>query len=532
MDRRPHRSAASGIARSASLVSVAVMCSRVLGLIREQVFATLFGAGLAYDAFVVAYRIPNLLRDLFGEGALSAAFVTVFTEYDSKRGARATWTLAANVLTVVGTLVALLCLLAMAAAPAIVHVLAPGFAVVPGKTELTVTMTRIMMPYLLFVSLAAVAMGMLNSKGFFFLPSLASSFFNLGSIIGGTSLALFFRHLGQPGILGMACGTLLGGALQFLVQLPPLRKSGFRYRLVFRPLDPGVRRVFRLMLPATIGLSATQLTLFVNTNFAASCGDGAVSWLTYAFRLVHLPTGMFGVAFSVAALPVLARQAALQDRSGFRETLASSLVMVTSLTVPATVGLMLLSAPIIRMIFEHGAFTAHDTAMTAQALQMYALGLIAYTGVKVLVPVFYAIDSPRYPVIGSFLSVALNVLVILATIGPLQHRAIALATSATMSGNMLFLAWILHRKLGGLPLARLGVALAKILLAAAGMGATLVAARRALAPWLNGSVAQEIAAVGALVILGAATYLAAVLLLRVPEPLEIAARLRQRLLRR
>ncbi|MCI5220040.1 MAG: murein biosynthesis integral membrane protein MurJ, partial [Candidatus Electrothrix sp. LOE2] len=374
------------IARSAGAVSIAVMCSRVLGLVREQVFAGLFGAGYAYDAFVVAFRIPNLLRDLFGEGALSAAFVTVFSDYDTNKGTEATWRLASNVLVFMAILLSIITLLGILLAEPIVHLLAPDFSAVAGKTELTALLTRIMFPFLVFVSLAAVVMGMLNTKGKFFVPAISSSFFNMGSIVGGTSLALFLPKFGIPAIVGMAWGTLVGGLLQLMMQLPTLRKTGFRFQPQLNLSDPGLRRILWLMLPATIGLSATQINIFVNTNFASSCMEGSVSWLNYAFRMVQLPIGVFGVAFSIAAMPVLARHAAEKDLNGLRRTFASSLVMVFSLTIPATVGLILLSQPIIRLIFEHGAFTAADTLQTAQALTCYAYGLFAYSAVKIMVP--------------------------------------------------------------------------------------------------------------------------------------------------
>ncbi|MBE0584236.1 MAG: murein biosynthesis integral membrane protein MurJ, partial [Desulfofustis sp.] len=255
------------------------MFSRVLGLIREQIFAALFGAGYAYDSFVVAFRIPNLLRDLFGEGALSAAFVAVFSDYKATRSKEESWRLASNVLCFFGVAVSAIVLIAALCAGQIVSLLAPDFAAVSGKLELTEMMTVIMMPFLLFISLAAVVMGMLNTQGKFFVPALASSFFNLGSIIGGTSLVFILPVYGYPAIVGMAWGTLIGGFLQLVVQLPTLKKTGFRFQPLLSLSDPGLLRILKLMVPATIGLSATQINIFINTNFAASCVEGSVSWL-------------------------------------------------------------------------------------------------------------------------------------------------------------------------------------------------------------------------------------------------------------
>jgi len=516
------------IARSASAVSGAVMCSRVLGLVREQVFAGMFGAGYAYDAFVVAFRIPNLLRDLFGEGALSAAFVTVFSDYDTNKGRQATWQLASNVLVFIAILLSLITLTGIFFAEPIVNLLAPDFSLIAGKTELTGLLTRIMFPFLIFVALAAVVMGMLNTSGRFFVPAMSSSFFNLGSIIGGVSLALLLPRFGQPAIVGMAWGTLIGGLMQLLIQLPTLRKTGFRFKPQINLRDPGLKRILWLMLPATIGLSATQINIFVNTNFASSCVEGSVSWLNYAFRMVQLPIGVFGVAFSIAAMPVLAKHAAQKDFAGLRQTFTSSLVMVFSLTIPATVGLILLAQPIIRLIFEHGAFTPIDTLRTAQALTYYAYGLFAYSAVKIMVPVFYALNNTKYPVIGSFLAVTANIIIITLTIDAFTFRAIALSTSCSMALNFLFLGVILYRKLTGFSLTYLGLGTLKILLASMVMGSGVMALKKLLNPMLQGSIPLQL--LGVFMAIGAAALLYGITLhmLRLPELKVITEKIGQR----
>ena len=285
------------------------------------------------------------------------------------------------------------------------------------------------------------------------------------------------------------------------MQLPTLRKVGFRFRFSCNPTDPGLRRILLLMLPATIGLSATQINIFVNTNFAASCVEGSVSWLNYAFRLVQLPIGVFGVALSIAIMPVLAKQAAEKDMASLKQTFTSSLVLVFTLAVPATAGLMLLSVPIIRLIFEHGAFTAADTLQTADALTFYAVGLFAYSAIKVMVPVFYAIGNTKYPVIGSFFGVAVNILTITLVIDSLQHRGIALSTSCAMILNFLFLSVILYRKLSGYPLVYLLKGLAKIIAATALMSGGIWCLQRALLAWLDGPMLAQIAAL--IVLIGA-----------------------------
>ena len=530
-ETQPAKSTAT-IARSAGAVGIAVMCSRVLGLVREQIFAGLFGAGVAYDAFVVAFRIPNLLRDLFGEGALSAAFVTVFSDHEANRDKESARRLACNTLVFFSVFISLLTLLGLYWAEPIVDFLAPDFRETPGKTELTVRLTRILLPFLLFVSLSAVVMGMLNTKGKFFVPALSSTFFNLGSIVGGLFLAWLFPRFGMPAIAGMAWGTLLGGLLQLLMQLPTLRKTGFRFNFVFAPRDPGLRRILLLMVPATVGLSATQINIFINTNFASSCGDGAVSWLTYAFRLVQLPIGLFGVALSIAIMPVLARQAAARDMASLKETFTSSLTLVLALALPATAGLVLLDRDIIRIIFEHGVFTEADTAATAQALRWYAVGLFAYAANKVMVPVFYATDSTRYPVIGSFLGVAANLCIIQLVIGAMGHRGIALSTSCALILNFFFLATVLYRKLKGYPLDYLARGFAKIVLATLVMASGVWGLRVWLASWLEGSLARQIPALALIVAAAALLYGVMLQVLRLPEFTLLTGKVRQRFFRR
>ena len=443
------------IAKSAGAISAAVFLSRILGLVREQVMAGLFGAGTAMDAFVVAFRIPNLLRDLFAEGALSSAFVTVLSDYETKRSREETWLLVNNVLATLTVIISLVTLCGIYFSKELVLLLAPDFAEIPGKVALSGRLTVIMFPFLLLISISSLAMGILNTRGKFFIPAMASSCFNMGSILVGGGLALLFPSYGRPAIEGMAIGTLAGGAMQLIIQLPLVFRFGFRLRPRIKLSDPGLRRIGRLIVPAVIGLSATQINIFVNTNFASRCAEGSVAWLNYAFRLIQFPIGLFGVALSMAALPVIARQAAKGDRSLMGETFVSALNMVFVLTIPAAAGLAVLADPLVALIFEHGHFNLFDTAMTATAVRFYAIGLMAYSAVKVTVPVFYALDDTRWPVIASFAAVAANIIIILLTLERFQHRAIALSTSLTMIMNFFLLTFVLYQKTGGYPVARL-----------------------------------------------------------------------------
>ena len=518
------------IARSAGTVSFAVMCSRVLGLVREQVFAGLFGAGLAYDAFVVAFRIPNLLRDLFGEGALSSAFVAVFSDYDANRGEKATWKLASNVLVFFAVLLSLITLLGIFFAEPLVLLLVDSeFVQVTGKVELTRRLTVVMFPFLIFISLSAVVMGALNTRGRFFIPAMASSFFNMGSIIGGVSLALILPRFGQPAIMGMAIGTLIGGCLQLCGQLPTLFKTGFVFRPCLDLGDPGLRRILKLMLPGIIGLSATQINIFINTRFASSCAEGSVSWLNYAFRLVQLPIGVFGVAISIASLPLIARYASMKDFAGLRETYTSSMTMAFCLTIPASVGLYLLSGPIVGVIFERGAFSAFDTARTGEALAFYSLGLFAYAAVKIMVPVFFALDDTRYPVIASFVAVLTNLVVIYLTIDLFQHRAIAFSLSCAMICNFFFLSIILYKKLSGYSLSYLFSGLARIVLAALGMGLWLKGLMAWTGGWFDQGLLIRIAGLAVLIGSSAAFYGVILYFLRLRELDMLVEKIRQRL---
>lgn len=315
----------------------------------------------------------------------------------------------------------------------------------------------------------------------------------------------------------MAIGTLIGGMLQLGGQLPTLFRTDFTFKPHLNLKDPGLHRILKLMAPAVFGLAALQLNIFINTYFASSLQEGSLSWLNYAFRFFQFPVGVFGVAISVAALPLLSRQAAIKDFTRLKETFTSSLTMAFSLTIPATVGLILLSEPIIRLIFEHGNFTAVDTLKTAQALRFYAIGLFAYASVKVMVPVFYALDDTRYPVVGSFLAVAANIAIILLTITPLQHRAMALSISGAMTANFLFLGTVLFWKLEGYSISYLASGLGKVLAAALLMGLYLYGLGTFLSPWMLQGFLNELLGVFFFVLSGAALYGVALYLLKLHE---------------
>src|ERR1043166_5829906 len=458
MDQPQGENTRSSVARTAGVVSLAVMASRVLGLVRDQVFAALFGAGFQYDAFLTAFRIPNLLRDLFAEGALSSAFVTTFSQVYETKGEKEAIRLSNRVATLLVIVIAVISIIGWFEAPAIVRVLAPGFFDVPGKAELTIRLTRIMIPFLLLVALAAQAMGILNARGQFAVPAFASAFFNIGSILGGVLLGYSLGpSLGLTPIAGMAYGTLIGGFLQFAVQWPSLRRAGFYYRPLFGFDDAGVRQILRLMGPAVIGTAAVQINVFVNTNFASAIIDpatgavanGPVSWLSYAFRFMQFPIGVFGVAIATASLPPLSRSSARQDFKEFRQTLAHALTLVFLLCIPSAAGLAVLARPIIALIFEHGKFTALDTVQTGNALAAYAVGLAGYAAVKVLSPAFYALGEARTPMLISLLSIAIHYVMNSALVDQVGHVGLAFSTSIVALANFILLMIFMRRKLGG-----------------------------------------------------------------------------------
>ncbi|MGA8890294.1 MAG: murein biosynthesis integral membrane protein MurJ, partial [Anaeromyxobacteraceae bacterium] len=462
-------------------LSAATMTSRVLGLVRDQLFAALVGANQWSDAFVVGFRIPNLLRDLFAEGALSSAFVPTFAEAHAKRGKDDAFRLAnalvGLVLVVVGTVVAG----GILAAPVVVGLLAPGFG--PEQAAFATLLTRIMMPFLLLVSLSAVAMGMLNAQSRFTAPALAPALFNVGAIAVGVWLWATGKGP-QAAAVGWSIGTLVGGAMQLLAQWPSLHAQGYR----FRPhagraalADPGIRRIGRIMGAAVIGLSATQVNILVNTVFA-SHEVGANTWLQMAFRLMQLPLGVFGVAIATVAGAGVAQRVAAGDMDGVRDTLGSAMRLVAFLNVPASVGLITLAHPIIALVYEHGRFDAADASATADALVFYAIGLYGYSAVKVFAPAFYALDQARIPVIGSVVGMASNVVLVLLLHPVLGFRGIALGTALAATANFAVLATAWKWRHGGMGNAGVYRQLARTLLASAVMVGVVLAVKAVLAP--------------------------------------------------
>lgn len=395
-------------AKSASIIGVFVMMSRVLGLLRETLFAYFFGAGALASVFINAFRIPNLLRDLFAEGALSTAFVTTFSKVSHQKGDAEAYRLANLVLNTLAIILGGIVILGIVFSPQIVELIASEFS--PENKELMRVLLQIMFPFILVVSFAAVWMGILNAKNKFAVPASASSFFNIGSIIGGFGLAwLMDPSWGPKAAMGMALGVMIGGFLQWLIQAPTLWKLGYRYRFLLSWRDPGLRKIAILMGPAVIATAAVQVNVLVNTIFANFVSEEAASRLYYAFRFLQLPIGVFGVAIGTAMLPSLSRAAADKNEGDFKDLLNHSLQLVFFLCIPATAGLIYLGDGIIGTIYQLGGkFGSADTANVARVLQAYSLGLVGYASLKILTPAFYALGSSVKPSLVSLGAIGVN----------------------------------------------------------------------------------------------------------------------------
>jgi putative peptidoglycan lipid II flippase len=456
--------AEKGIAASAGIVALGTFTSRILGFIRDMVLAKIFGASLVADAFYVAFRIPNLLRELFAEGSMSAGFIPVFTEYLTNKGRKEAKELARSAFTVMVLALAIIVSLGILFSPQIISAIAPGFLGDLQKFKLTTGLTRVMFPFLFFISLAALAMGILNSMRHFAPPAFSSASFNIINIVVLIGLA---PHLDEP-VYAAAVAVTLGGVAQFLIQLPALYREGFTLsikRPIF-PFHPGVVQMGKLILPTTIGLSVTQVNILVNTLLASFLPIGSVSYLYYGMRLIHFPLGIFAIALATALLPTLSAQASKNDTEALRKSFSFGLRLVFFIIFPAMLGLILFRVPIVHLLFERGEFDSLATQGTADAVLFYAFGLWAFAGVRIVVPVFYAFQDTKTPVKIAIMAMLLNVILNLLLMGPLQHRGLALATSISAIFNFSFLILLLKRRIGRIDGKRILISHGKVVFAA------------------------------------------------------------------
>ncbi len=488
--------------RTLATVSSLTLLSRILGFVRDFVIARTFGAGMLTDAFFVAFRLPNLLRRLFAEGAFSQAFVPLLAEYRNRRGESETRTLVDRVATLLFLVVLGVAALGVVAAPALIYLSAPGFAADAEKFALTVDLTRITFPYILFMALVALAAGILNTWSRFALPAFTPTLLNL-SFIG---MALFAAPYFDPPILALAWAVFLGGMLQLALQLPALRKIGMLPRFDFAPGDPGVRRVLKLMAPAVLGVSVAQISLLINTIFASFLTSGSVSWLYYADRLMEFPAGLLGAALGTILLPSLAKAHSSRDPAEFSALLDWGLRLTFLLTLPAAVALAMLGVPLIATLFQHGAFTAADVLQTREALVAYSIGLTGLILVKVLAPGFYAQQNIRTPVKIALITLAATQAMNLAFIVPLEHAGLALSIGLASCLNAALLFLGLRQRAIYLPQPgwmKFGLKIAVALMVLAG---TLWFGMGRESDWLIAPAWTRVAHLSALVVGGATCY--------------------------
>lgn len=473
-----------GLFQSASVISTAIMASRLTGFGREMVLSWLFGAGAVFDAYVLAFRIPNLARELFAEGALASAFIPTFTRCLTTQGKEEARTLAGISASMIFLITGAFTALGIVFAPLFVNLFAPGFHDVPGKFELAVLLMRIMFPFLVFLALAAQAQGTLFASHRFGIAAVSPALFNIVSVLSGLALGYWFgAATGLSAVRGMAIGVVIGGAAQLGVQLPSVWRAGFGWRpkwnLRANLRNDGVRHILWLMGPAMIGNASGQINVLVTTNFAAGLRDaagnvmnGPVSWLAYAYRFFALPLGIFGVAIASAALPSISRSAAQNNFAEFRDTLSRSVSMILLLTIPSAVGLAVFGERMIGLVYQHGRFHASDTHETALALTCYAVGLAGYAVLKLIAPAFYTLGDSRTPMMVSIASIVVNGLTAFTMIRftGLGHAGLALAASAVSTFSAVTLLILIRPRIGGINGRALAVSALKITAAAAVMG--------------------------------------------------------------
>lgn len=454
------------IARAAGSMSLATMLSRVLGLVRDMTLAAFFGAAGASDTFFVAFRIPNLLRELFAEGSMSSAFVPVLTQVETRDGKAEANRLVRAALTFMLLLVGTVCVAGFVFAEQIVTAIAPGFRADPEKLAQTVLLARIMFPFLLFVSLAALLMGALNMRRVFFVPALAPAVLN---VVWIASVPLLAGRV-SPAVAAVAMGVAVGGFAQMAFQIPSFLRAGFSLAPSFAFGHPGLRRMGVLILPATLGMAVAQVNIFVSNILASFLPQGSITCLYYAMRLIQLPVGVFGVAMGMAVLPALSEHAARGETDRLREDFSYALRLLLFITVPAMAGLIALRGPIVNLLFLRGRFDEAAAAATAQALLFYAMGVWAMVGVRIVTATFYALQETRMPVRVGIGAMAVNLALSVALMGPLAHAGLALANACASMANFAALFLLLRRRLGRLDAGRILRSLLRTSAASALMG--------------------------------------------------------------
>ncbi len=513
------------IARAAGVLGFATIVSRIMGMVRDMVVSRLFGAGFATDAFFAAFQIPNMLRRFFAEGALTSAFVPIFAEWYTRRGEKEARDLANACFTLLTMVMAVVTITGIVFSPLIITVMFPGFRAEPAKYELTVFLNRLMFPYIFFISLVALCMGILNTIRHFFTPAISTVFLSL-SMIG---CAIFFHARFSVPIVALAVGVLIGGTLQLLLQLPMLYKKGFPIRFRFDPKHPAVRRIALLMGPSVFGVGVYYLNITVGNILASLLPQGSISYLYYAQRLFEFPQGIFTVSVAQAVLPSMSRQASAGEMDQLKESLVFGLKLVLFITIPATIGLMVCSIPIFSLLFMGGAFDYGKAVNSAQALFAYSFGLSMVAMVRILAPAFYSLKDTRTPVGIAFVAFLLNALFSLILMGPFKHAGLAFASSLSALCNMLLLLWYLRRKIGPFGVKGVVTTGVKTLLAALPMGVAVYLGI-GLADWsMPGHKLVKAGVLLSTIGAGAVIFFALAHLLHCEEAREIAVQVKKRL---
>ena len=454
------------ITKAATIIGTGTLLSRIFGFLRDMVVAYFFGAGMAADAFFVAFRIPNLWRKLVGEGSLTISFIPVYTEYLTQRSEEETREVTHIAFTVAGIALLILTIFGILFSPILIRLIAPGFVRIPEKFQLTVTLNQIIFPYLFFMGLFALCMGILNSLRHFFAPAFAPVFLNICIII---SVFLFYHAFQRP-VMSLAIGVLAGGVIQFLFQIPFLLKGRISFRFNFNFRHPAIKRIGSLMIPGLIGTAVYQINVFVDTIFASFLPGGSVSYLWFADRLMEFPLGIFAFAIGMAALPSFSALVSQGKMGEFKETLFFAFRLVSFVSIPAMVGLIALKTPIVNLLYQRGKFDYFATEMTVRALFCYSVGLWAIAGARTIVPAFYSLQDTRTPLKIALICLGANVILNYILIHPLQHAGLALATSLSSILNLVLLSRMLNVKLGGIDLKKNIQSLFRILLCSLPMG--------------------------------------------------------------
>lgn len=455
-----------GIVRTAGVVGFATLLSRILGYVRDMVIAYFFGTGDAADAFFVAFRIPNLLRRLFAEGSLTVAFIPIFTEYLVRESKKSAYEFANAVFTLLSMALVIFSCLGVVCAPLIVKIMAWGFTGDAGKFELTVILTRIMFPYIFFISLVALCMGILNSLKHFAAPALAPVLLNLSMIL---SVIILTPYFSQP-VLALALGVIIGGFVQLALQIPFLQKKEVTLKISLNFSHPGLKRLVKLMIPAVLGAAVYQINMVIITMIASFLPAGSVSYLYYSDRVFQFPLALFGIALATASLPAMSDQVAQNKMDGLKETLSHSLRLILFITIPAMVGLAVLRVPIVRILFQRGEFSVEATLLTAKALLWFTVGLWSVAGVRVVANVFYAVQDIWTPVKVAVVSIIGNLVLCVVLMKPLQHGGLALAVSLSSMLNLIMLLVVLRMRLGRLGIKKVAFSSCKALCCSAVMG--------------------------------------------------------------